>query len=101
MFKDRPELKRLIKPSDFNSDDKMNVDAGKRLCDQKVIDFVEDPGLKTLLNQMRGFIDAFERNDLTVQEKLLKVININAHEKSTSKEKDYSTFFTCSLILNF
>lgn len=63
----------MLKISDFNPDDKMNVDAGKRLCDERVIQYINDEGLKWLMKLLRGFIDAFECSNLTVKEKILKV----------------------------
>lgn len=73
MIKDRPDLKNFVKPSDFNSDDKMNVDAGKRLCQKEIIDVIGDPGLKLLLSLLKDFIAAFEEPDMSIKEKLVKV----------------------------
>lgn len=74
LLRDHPFLKKLIRPSDFNQDDKMNVDAGKRLCQREVLSFISDPGLKQVLSLLRDFIDAFEDQNMSVQDKILKVV---------------------------
>lgn len=73
MIKERPELKRFVPPSDMNADDKMNVDAGRRLCHPEVIKSIQDPGLKQILQLLKDFIEAFENDDLSIVEKCIKV----------------------------
>lgn len=73
LIKDRPDLKKFVKPSDFNNDDKMNVEAGRRLCHPSIINAIEDPGLKCFLGLLSDFINGFEDNKMSILEKCLKV----------------------------
>lgn len=66
-------MKKVIRPSDFSPDDKMNVAAGQRLCQKEVLNYIEDPGLKQVLSLLRDFIDAFEDQAMSVEEKIFKV----------------------------
>lgn len=73
ILSDEPSIGCFIKKTDICSDDKMDVDAGKRICSKEVINRVTEPGLKFLLQLMNDLVDAFENVELSASEKIKKI----------------------------
>lgn len=73
LAKEYPHLRNFLKRAELNGDNKMSVEASKRIFKEEVLNAVKDPGLLLYLSMMRDICECFESPTMAVKQRIIKV----------------------------